>query len=623
LQEYAHYAKLKPLDHSVVDSKEAIDIRNDGALMNALSGMGVAGRDKTIGTKVSHGRLLSEVELENLYLHGIPRRFVDAIPNEILRHSPTITLGGEYVEDDQQVITEFDEYLQNTQFLHSLSEVVKLQRLYGGAGLVLLIDDGLPYQEPVDVRRIRAIDGYFPLSRYELIPEDFTITDYARPEHYRITTSQKITPEQKSRYVDILIHRSRVARFDGLYLPWNQRSHNTGWGQSVLQLIWGAFKRYETAMSGLEAMTGDADLFIHKIPGLFNKVAAGNENDLRKRLQANSLSRSIYGGMVVDVEEDVQYLTRALSNLHSATEPFIQDLQAATGWPSSILMGNSPGGLGKEGRFEERVWASLVEQWQESYCRTPLTEIFTYILASHEGPTRGRIPKSWKLKFPSTFTQTDQEKVQIRAQTTSMDTQYIQSGVLSALEVRESRFGGAEYSMETKLNEIISRQLAVTADAQFQSQVMGMHAQQSAAQEPEGAEEQQEQEPEQEQEPRQPRPGVKPNKKQDIYDSYDAHGLRIKITHKLDDIKLGYLIEPDGQRVDSSKNAPRMVFGPHRTKAYKLYRARFDVGDELLDGPYVTGFASLKSAKRSLSRLYPKHVIAGLSALSQSEIELV
>ena len=96
-------------------------------------------------------------------------------------------------------------------------------------------------------------------------------------------------------------------------------------------------------------------------------------------------------------------------------------------------MGDSPGGLGKEGRFEERMWASLVEQWQEVYCRTPVTEVFNYILASSEGPTRGRIPESWSVKFPSVFTQTEKEKAELRQITAASDIQYLQYGVLNAL----------------------------------------------------------------------------------------------------------------------------------------------------------------------------------------------
>ena len=614
----------------------APDTRNDGALVNALSGMGMASKDRSISTEVRSNRLLTEPELEALYLNGVPRRYVDAIPNEILRHVPTLQLGGEDTEDDQDLITEFETYLQATQFDHALAEVIKLQRLYGGAGLVLLLDDGLDPAEPVDIKRLRAVRDYIPLSRHELLPEDYTITDYSKPEHYRITTSQKLTPDQQGTYVNMLIHHSRVARFDGLYLPWNMRARNTGWGQSVLQQIWDAFKRYETAMAGLESMTGDADLFIHKIPGLFQRIAAGNESDLRKRLEANTLSRSVYGGMVVDTEEELNYLNRALSNIASATEPFIKDLQAATGWPASILMGDSPGGLGKEGRFEERVWASLVEQWQETYCRTPITEVFTYILASREGPTRGRMPESWKVHFPSCFTQTDKEKADLRQQVMQADVQYIQLGVLNPLEVRQSRFGGTEYSMETKLNEVVTQQMAVTADAQFQAQIMGMQVQRQAAQgrppQPEGAEptpgEGTEPAPGNEASPEEANPegGIvlpeaEAEDKRFQFDSYDAQGLRIRVTHRKGDVRIGYLIDPDNQRTDTSAAAPLMVFGPHRTKAYKLYRARFDVGDELLDGPYLAGFASLKSAKRCIAQLYPRQTVAGLSALSEAEIE--
>jgi phage-related protein (TIGR01555 family) len=541
---------------------------------------------------------------------------VDAIADEILRHRATITIGG----DDpgaQDAITGFEEYLKNTQFHAALSEVIKLQRLYGGAGLVLLIDDGLPEDEPVDVARIRSIGGYVPLSRHELIPEDFTITDWSKPSHYRITTSQRITPEQNGPYVNVRVHSSRVARFDGLYLPWRIRSRNTGLGHSVLQLIWESYKRYESAMSGLESMTSDADLFVHKIPGLFQRIASGNESDLRKRLEANNLSRSVYGGMVVDVEEDLQFLNRALTNIASATDPFVKDLQAATGWPASILMGDSPGGLGKEGRFEERVWASLVEQWQEVYCRTPVTEVFQYILASREGPMRGKPPASWATHFPSVFTETTSEKAALRLQMAQVDAQYVNLGVLNAIEVRESRFGGTEYGIETTLNEAVSEQLVAQADASFQSQMMGYEAQAQALQNP----------PEQPQEEQPPEDAATPEpeptaKRRDTFDIYQAQGLRIRVTHTEGAVRAGYLVGPDGQRTDSSAAAPLMVFGPNRTRSYKLYRARFDTPDgALLEGPYVTGFASMRAAKQGVASLFPRQNVAGLSPVPEGELE--
>lgn len=599
--------------------------RNDGALVNVLSGMGLTTKDKTVATSVGAKAILSEGELEALYAHGIPRRYVDAISDEILRHQTTIKLGGDEQENANDLISSFEEYLKATQFHHAFAEVVKLQRLYGGAGLVLLVDDGLAPEEPVDLARIRAVRGYVPLSRWELIPEDFSITDYTKPSHYRITTAQRLTPDQQGQYVNVRIHSSRVARFDGLYLPWNVRVRNTGWGLPVLQLVWEAYKRYESALSGLESMTTDSDLFVHKIPGLFNRIASGNESDLRKRLEANNLSRSVYGGMVVDTEEELSFLNRALSNIASATDPFIKDLQAATGWPASILMGDSPGGLGKEGRFEERVWATLVEQWQELYCRTAVTEVFTCILASREGPTRGRPPQKWSVEFPSVFTETDSEKAELRAKMASVDSQYVNMGVLNPIEIREARFGGTEYSIETTLDEEFSEQMRVKAESDFQMQMMNMEAQAQAMQNPPSAQGQDPNAPEGDAPADTGGEGapVMPDQQFafDSLDFYQAHGYRIQVSATKDGVRIGALVAPDGQRIDSSSNAPMFLIGPQRAHGRKLHRARFDYQGELVEGPYTIGFRTPQAAKRAVASFYPRQNVAGLSPVSEGEAE--
>lgn len=584
--------------------------------------MGVPGKDKKLGNVVTSQSLLTYSELQELYKNGLIRRYVDAIPETILRHCPTITIGGnETTPEERDLITQFETFLRQTGFAQALREVIQLQRIYGGAGLVLLLDDGLPPEEPVDPKRIRAIRGYAPLSRHELIPQDVTFTDYSKPEHYLITTSQKLTPGQTESYVNVLIHHTRVARFDGLYLPWRLRIRNTGWGMSVIETIWDAFQNYEGALNGLNSLLSEGELLVHQIPGLMQRIAAGGESDIRKRLELNNMARSVYGAMVLDKEEELTNLSRSLGNVAGATEPFVRYLQAVTGWPASILMGDSPGGLGKEGRFEERIWASLVEQWQEVYCRQAITEVFQYIFLAKEGPTRGRDPENWQVHFPSVFTQTDQEKAALRAQVAQSDNVYVQMGALNAIEIRQSRFGGASFSIETQLDDTITEQLQAQAEMQFRQQVSGFEAQmqalqmqalqmEAAANDVGGAS------PESSDSP----PPDSTNKT-DSFDTLEAHGLTIRVTHKVDDIRAGHLVAPDGQRIDSSENAPLMVFGPHRSKAYRLYRARFVVDSELVDGPYIAGFASLKAAKQAVRSLYPRQTVAGLSPVPTAELE--
>ena len=597
------------------------EVRNDGALINALTGLGTS-KAKINAVRVGTKPVLTQTELETLYAHGITRRIVDSVANECTKHRATVELGDETEVETIDWVPQFDELLKVTEFHQALSEVVKLQRLYGGAGLVLLIDDGRPPEEEVDFANIRSVAGYVPLSRYELIPEDFTITDYSKPSHYRITTSQRLTETQDTSYVNLRIHHTRVARFDGLYLPWHVRSQNTGWGQSVVGSIWEALRRYLTALDGLIEITQDADLFVHKIPGLFQRIAAGNEADLKKRLEANSLSRSVYGGMAVDKEEEIEFLNRNISGISGALEPFIRDLQAALGWPTSILMGDSPGGLGKEGRFEERAWAGIVEAWQENYMRTPVTEVFRLLLLSKEGPTKGQEPKNWAVYFPSTFVETNKEKAELRQLMSQVDAQYIQLGVVNPVEIRESRWGESEYSIETVLNEQVSNQLAASANAQFEAQMLGYQQQAEAYLTPPETDDPQSNEDGgngQQGIIRQAQP--RSATATDSFDSYDAHGLRIQVTHRDGDVRVGFPVGPDNQRVDSSKEAPLLVIGPHRTKAYKLYRARFDLDGELIPGPFVTGFASVRVAKQGLRRLFPNQNVSGLTPVPEGDIE--
>lgn len=644
---------------------DAASVRLDGTLINALTGLGVRGKDASVSTYARPPYLLNQKECEWLYFDAIPRRFVDAIPNEILRHTPTVTLGGEDPDEDQEKINDFNEFVKYTKLPDALSEVIKLQRLYGGAGLVMLVDDGRPPEEEVNLEDIREIKGFVPLSRYELIPSDVTITDWRRPEHYRITTSQRMTPEQKEYYTDVKIHASRVARFDGLYLAWPQRSQNTGWGLSVLQLIWEAYKRYQTALSGMEELGKQASVFIHKIPGLFQRIASGNEAELKKRLEANALSRSVYGGVVIDTEEEVDWLNNGLGGLSGATEPFIQDLTAATGWPAAYLFGISPGGLGKEGRYEERVWASIVEEWQENYCRDPISQIFTLVMAAKDGPFKGKIPESWQVEFPTIFTETEEEKVQVRSTQAQTDQIYINLGVLAPTEVRASRFDGPKYSIETELDEDVTEQMTVQADIAFETQLQNYQAQQEmqaqqaamgtldmqakeisnqaalatppgaptpngaggspsptggapqaapAAGEPatSGMEDTEEEDAEL-------LNALKQVPKNDSLDFYGAHGLRINVTHKVGDTKIGYICAPDGQRMDATEAL--MIFGPNRTRAYKLYRSRFECDGLIKDGPYVTGFARMKSAKQAVGAFFPGQNVVGLSPISDAETE--
>jgi hypothetical protein len=85
-------------------------------------------------------------------------------------------------------------------------------------------------------------------------------------------------------------------------------------------------------------------------------------------------------------------------------------------------------------------------------------------------------------------------------------------------------------------------------------------------------------------------------------------------------VSKGVLIAPDGQRVDS-KRASVFVVGPQRAYGRKLYKTRFDVEGELVEGPYAIGFRTIKAAKQAIASFYPRQNVAGLSPVSEGEAE--
>lgn len=593
------------------------DARIDGALVNALTGMGVYGKDKTQHTQIRFSSLLSYPELESLYTIGLPRRYVDAIADAVLKHRVTITLGGDKSEQEVDQIKDFEAYLQDLKVYRAYAEAIRLQRLYGGATIVILADDGIEdFSQPLNVNNIRSIRGLCPLSRHEIFPLDLSVMDWAHPEKYRITTNQKLDPAQSAPVTNLEIHASRVIRFDGLYLPWRLRQQNSGWGQAPLQVVYEAWRTYESAIRGLENTITDGSVFWHKIPGMMNMVKAGNSAALMKRMEINNLARSVYGGMLLDKDEEIGFSERALANMASATAPFAEYMQATTGWPASILMGTSPGGLGKEGRFEERVWASLVEDWQTVYCQEPITDLFRILMLAKDSPMRGKEPDSWDISFPSVFTETETEKTVVRQQQAAVDQIYVSLGVLNPNEVRNNRFGSTEYSIETVLDEEVSAQMQMQAEMSFENNMNQLQSQSLMAQGlgPDG---------QPLPDPNAPAPGQgAPAAASSGGSGSTGAAAKPKPAKKTDsdEIIVKQISDMTMVRCDGAPEGDLTaltLIGPHSARRATTYKTRIQTNDSekpvILAGPKVTGFASMRAARRGLAAFLPPQTVFTLS----------
>ena len=439
-------------------SEEMVDLGHNGnenlrvdGLVNVLTGMG-SRRDKSQYTTSTPIVFLTQEELENLYSEWIPKRIIDIVAEQSTRKGFKVLFGGEGAAAEE--VVGIEQVIEDLYILENLNLASKNARLFGGAVILLYIDDGRSADQPVDFRNIRAIESMDVLDRWQIAPviNEDALYDYSKATHYQIISGDLIRQPQL-----VKIHKDRILRFDGEWIPYRIRQRNYGWGMSTLQTVYDSFRFYSTGISSAATLLTEFDIFVHKIRGLSSMLAAGKEKDVRDRLVLNDMSKSIYRGYAVDAEkEELDFISRNFGGIGEILEKLRVDIIGASQIPHTILFGESPGGLGSTGRSEERDFTKHLGDYQASHYKRPLQHLMRMIMMSKEGPTKGKVPDSWRISFNDLFQLNERESADVRARVAAVDGRMVQLGILHPQEVRQARYGGSEWSMETALDPSLS-----------------------------------------------------------------------------------------------------------------------------------------------------------------------
>ncbi len=441
--------------------------RLDGALINVLTGLGTAkDRNEAIGVKRS--RILSESAVDALYEQSwLIRRIVEKLPQQGTRSGWDLSVGD---ETSSRMKAQLDDVVGWTEKLHlrqGLAAAATYSRLYGGGALVLIANDRTPIDKPLNLKRLRTIHGFYPIDRWRLYPAAGW-SGIGEPESYWFWTQadrelQKLNDQAGSKLgtsaglglteaTQIEIHSSRVIRIEGLPCSWRSQQERQWWGVSVVDLVWDVFKRWETGQQSAADILHDFDLVVHKLPGLANMLAAGGEDKLRQRLQANALARSTIGAYLLNDNEELTNFTRSAAGIADIISSLKSEITGASGLPHTLLWGESPSGLGADGRSEQAAFGNEVADWQAQHLKEPLRRVYELVMACADGPWKGqKPPDDWEITFRPTYTPTEDEQAELRSKVATADSQYIQAGVLQPNEVALARFGRPRFSLDTTL----------------------------------------------------------------------------------------------------------------------------------------------------------------------------
>lgn len=353
---------------------------------------------------------------------------VEGLPDEAAR------CGCEVLVDDTEDPRPqpFLDEMERLDVLGKIATARAWARLYGGAGLVIDVDDGMDPALPLDPSKVRAINRLVPLDRWSLFPSDNT----EAPEFYTVAAYAGSFNALTTPMLTGIFHGSRVIRFVGRTVPPRIRIRVNGWGLSILDSVWPQIRNYDLCNQAMVNIANNYEHGVLKVRGLAAAYLAGEDAEVAERLRFLQQARSVVGAMVIDMDDEG--FDRSTSTAGSGVEKIWQTAAAALAGaahqPITRLLGQSPSGLSTDDNSGRRNWQTWVSVEQEKWFTPAIKRICTLLLDS--GIVTMSEGAKFKVVWGATEVPTDEEQAKTLQLWADAMQKLVDIGVLDPMEAR-------------------------------------------------------------------------------------------------------------------------------------------------------------------------------------------
>lgn len=434
--------------------------REDG-YVNLLNKYGTK-QDNSEAYKFEREPVIPDMQLTGLYEgNGLFSKIIDTPAEEALKHGFDLNLKSDelnaFVEDT----------LDDLEWEEKAATAIKWARLYGGALIVMLIDDGRGLEEPVDWEHIRSIDELRVYER-SIVQPDYAslyqqdyggkgvgnrVSKFGQPEYYYVS----------SIYGSFKVHESRCLVFRNGVLP-EQTSNATYlfWGMPEYVRIRRALRETVTAHTDSVKLLERSVQAIYSMKGLASLLTTDDgENQVLKRLQLVDTSRGLLNSIAIDSEgENYDFKTFQFSGVKDVIDATCNMLSALTNIPQTILFGRSPAGMNATGDSDFESYYNFVEKIQRLMLKRNLRTLLDVVFRA--GIASGDVAEEpdYKLEFKPLWSLSDTEQAavdQTKAQTEQIKAQtaqlYVDMQALDPTEVRRRLASDEEFDVEDIISE--------------------------------------------------------------------------------------------------------------------------------------------------------------------------
>lgn len=360
-------------------------------------------------------RPFSQQQIEGCLTDGILKRIAWSLPSSATQVMWNLSLGDDYSSaKSSKIIKDYSTYHNKLKTRERIRKALQFSRSHGGAVVVMKIDDGRHYSEPVDEGKIKTVTGLIVRHRWQVSPfvrgtsNAFDLDDI---EHYEILTidqeiKQKLLfKNTKNEWNDRLIHKSRILRFDGALMPddW-MLSHNNGWGLSVFDEVWKYYKYYTNGLNGVGELIKTHSVLQHSFEGLRELMKNSSEesvNAIKQTMKSIRLMYDLYGMVLHDSREQFNWNGRPVTGMDNLVNVHRDAFIGVSGMPHTKLFGESPGGLGRDGKETQINWANTTAEYQAENIEPKVEQLDRYIFLAKDGVTKGKFLEDYKRQYPS------------------------------------------------------------------------------------------------------------------------------------------------------------------------------------------------------------------------------
>lgn len=434
--------------------------REDG-YVNLLNKYGTK-QDNSEAYKFEREPVITDMQLTGLYEgNGLFSKIIDTPAEEALKHGFDLNL------KSNEMNAFVDEVLDDLEWDEKATTAIKWARLYGGALIVMLIDDGRGLEEPVDWEHIRSIDELRVYER-SIVQPDYAslyqqdyggkgignrVSKFGQPEYYYVS----------SIYGSFKVHESRCLVFRNGVLP-EQTSNATYlfWGMPEYVRIRRALRETVTAHTDSVKLLERSVQAIYSMKGLASLLTTDDgENQVLKRLQLVDTSRGLLNSIAIDSEgEQYDFKTFQFSGVKDVIDATCNMLSALTNIPQTILFGRSPAGMNATGDSDFESYYNFVEKIQRLMLKRNLRTLLDVVFRA--GIASGDVTEEpdYKLEFNPLWSLSDTEQAtvdQTKAQTALVKAQtaqaYVDMQALDPTEVRRRLASDEEFDVEDIISE--------------------------------------------------------------------------------------------------------------------------------------------------------------------------